>query len=78
MKIGFDGGEPGYFHHPLHLFKAHSMNTMTNTADFSHTADAGANDFFAKLAKKLVALFLLTGGVNSIDTALLAERIIQD
>ncbi|HEX8477934.1 MAG TPA: hypothetical protein VF663_06345 [Telluria sp.] len=55
------------------------MNTMTNTADFSrHAADAGANDFFARLAKKLIALFLLTGGVNSIDTALLAERIIQD
>ena len=41
-------------------------------------AEVSANDFLAKLAKKLVALFLLTGGVNSIDTALLAERIIQD
>ena len=79
MKIGFDGVEAGYFHHPLYLSKAHIMNTMTNTADFSHrTADAAKSDFFAKLSKKLLALFLLTGGVNSIDTALLAERIIQD
>ena len=55
------------------------MNTMTNTADFSrHAATAGNSDFFAGLAKKLLALFLLTGGVNSIDPALLAERIIQD
>lgn len=55
------------------------MNTMTNTADFSHsTTAADQRDFFANLAKKLLALFLLTGGVNSIDPALLAERIIQD
>jgi len=54
------------------------MNTMINTADFSRHADAGASDFFAGLAKKLMALFLLSGGVNSIDPALLAERIVQE
>jgi hypothetical protein len=55
------------------------MNTMTNTADFSnHVAQADHSEFFPSLWKKLFALFLLTGGVNSIDTALLAERIVQD
>jgi hypothetical protein len=55
------------------------MNTMTNTADFSNQiAEADHSDFFPALFKKLFALFLLSGGVNSIDTALLAERIVQE
>ena len=79
MKIGFGGTEHRYFIHLITSSKAYTMNTMTNTADFSnHTAQADHSAFFSTLAKKLVALFLLTGGVNSIDTAILAERIIQD
>ena len=55
------------------------MNTMTNTADFSHhAAQADHSEFFPTLLKKLLALFLLTGGVNSNDPALLAERIVQE
>jgi hypothetical protein len=55
------------------------MNTMTNTADFSNQiAQADHSDFFPTLVKKLLALFLLTGGINSVDTDLLATRIVQD
>jgi hypothetical protein len=78
MKIGFAVREQRYFHHPLH-FQGRTMNTMTNTADFSNQiAEADHSDFFPALFKKLFALFLLSGGVNSIDTALLAERIVQE
>jgi hypothetical protein len=78
MKIGLEVREQRYFHHPLH-FQGRTMNTMINTADFSNQiAEADHSDFFPALFKKLFALFLLSGGVNSIDTALLAERIVQE
>ena len=55
------------------------MNTMTNTADFSsHIAQADHTDFFPTLLNKLLGLLRLSGGMNSIDPALLAERIVQD
>jgi len=55
------------------------MNTMTNTADFSsHVAEADHSTFFPTLVSNLLGLLRLSGGMNSIDTALLAERIVHD
>lgn len=55
------------------------MNTMTNTAEFSHqTAQADHREFFPTLLSKLLGLLRLSSGMNSIDTALLAERIVHD
>jgi hypothetical protein len=54
------------------------MNTMTNTADFSIDTTATGNDFFATLLKNMLALLRLSGGANSIDTDLLATRIVLE
>jgi hypothetical protein len=78
MKIGFVALHNGYSFHSLHSGK-HTMNTMTNTAEFSHqTAQADHSEFFPTLLSKLLGLLRLSSGMNSIDTALLAERIVLD
>lgn len=55
------------------------MNTMTNTAEFSNEiAQADHSDFIPTLLSKMLGLLRLTGGMNSVDTALLADRIVLD
>lgn len=55
------------------------MNTMTHTAEFSNAiAQADHTRFFPTLLTRLLALFRLSAGMNSIDSALLAERIVHD
>lgn len=55
------------------------MNTMTNTAGFAgHLDQTKTGAFFPALLQKLVALLRLSGGMNSIDPALLAGRIVHD
>jgi len=55
------------------------MNTMTNTAEFSnHIAQADHSDFFPTLLSKMLGLLRLAGGMNSVDTAILADRIVLD
>jgi hypothetical protein len=61
-------------------FRDAQMNTMTNTADFANdtaiTADHGL--FISTLLKGMLALLRLSGGVNSVDADLLAERIVLE
>lgn len=54
------------------------MNTLTNTAGFSSHLDQPTAAFVPALLKKLVALLRLSAGMNSMDPALLAERIVHD
>jgi len=55
------------------------MNTMTNTAEFSNqTAQADHSDFFPTLLHKMLGWLRMSGGMNSIDPALLAARIVHD
>jgi hypothetical protein len=57
----------------------HTMNTMTNTAEFSNEiAQADHSAFIPTLLSKMLGLLRLTGGMNSIDSALLADRIVHD
>lgn len=57
----------------------HTMNTMTTTAQFSHDiALADHRAFFPTLLAKMLGLLVLAGGMNSIDSALLADRIVLD
>ena len=55
------------------------MNTMTNTADFSHhTAQADHSEFFPALLKKLFRLFCMSAATNSIGQDVLAHHIVTE
>jgi hypothetical protein len=60
-------------------FRTHAMNTMTTTAEFTNrTAPAGANAFFPALGKKLLGLLRMISATNSVEPALLADRIVLE
>jgi hypothetical protein len=56
-----------------------TMSTMSTAADFSDDAALAADGvFFRRLLKGMLALLRLSGGVNSVDASLLAERIVLE
>lgn len=55
------------------------MNTITTSADFSRrTAAADQREVFPALPQKLFELFRRTGGIDSIDPALLKTHIVLE
>jgi hypothetical protein len=68
--------------HTIHSTSGkHAMNTMTNTAQFTdrtQSTPVEGDAFFGKLARKMLGLLCMISAVNSVDQALLAERIVLE
>lgn len=55
------------------------MKTMTDTATFPDAAPlAGDGAFFRTLLSRMLAVLRLSGGIESLDAGLLAERIVLE
>jgi len=55
------------------------MNTMTNTAEFSHhAAQADHSEFFPTLWRTLVGLLCMSAAIDSVDQELLAHHIVLE